>query len=86
MTKLTAPRASLRRSKERVMVEKAKAKNTVHNATSHAKNAADVAKGKVKATTGKVVGDRSMQVEGKMDVAKGRAKQVGQKAKETFKK
>jgi uncharacterized protein YjbJ (UPF0337 family) len=68
------------------MVDKKKVTKSVGTATTHAKNAAEVAKGKVKATTGKVVGDRRLQAEGKIDEAKGRVKQAGQKVKETLKK
>jgi uncharacterized protein YjbJ (UPF0337 family) len=68
------------------MVDKSKVKKSVDKATHHTKNAAEVAKGKVKSTTGKVVGDRRLQAEGKMDEVKGRAKQAGQKVKETLKK
>jgi uncharacterized protein YjbJ (UPF0337 family) len=68
------------------MVDKKKVTKSVGTATTHAKNAAEVAKGKVKATTGKVVGDHRLQAEGKIDEAKGRVKQAGQKVKESFKK
>jgi uncharacterized protein YjbJ (UPF0337 family) len=68
------------------MVDKAKVKKSVGKATTHTKNAAEVAKGKVKSTTGKVVGDRRPQAKGKIDEVKGRAKQAGQKVKETLKK
>jgi len=53
------------------MVDKAKVKKSVD---------------KVKSTTGKVVGDRRLQAGGKIDEVKGRAKQAGQKVKETLKK
>jgi uncharacterized protein YjbJ (UPF0337 family) len=68
------------------MVDKKKVQKSVGTATTHAKNAAQVAKGKVKSTTGKVVGDHRLQAEGKIDEAKGRVKQAGQKVKETLKK
>jgi uncharacterized protein YjbJ (UPF0337 family) len=68
------------------MIDKAKVKKSVGKARTHTKNAAEVAKGKVKSTTGKVVGDHRLQAEGKIDEVKGRAKQAGQKAKESFKK
>ena len=38
----------------------------------HIKGAADKAKGAVKDTAGKMMGDKKMQAEGKMDKAKGR--------------
>jgi uncharacterized protein YjbJ (UPF0337 family) len=69
-----------------IMVDKAKVKNSVGKATAHTKNAAGVAKGKVKSSAGKVVGDRRLQAEGKIDEVKGRAKQAGQKVKDTLKK
>jgi uncharacterized protein YjbJ (UPF0337 family) len=39
----------------------------------HLKGAADKAKGAIKDTAGKVMGDKKMQVEGKFDKAKGEA-------------
>jgi uncharacterized protein YjbJ (UPF0337 family) len=39
----------------------------------HIKGAADKAKGAVKDTAGKLMGDKGLQVEGKMDKAKGAA-------------
>jgi uncharacterized protein YjbJ (UPF0337 family) len=69
-----------------MMVDKKKAQKSVGTAAAHAKNAAEVAKGRLKSTTGKVVGDHRLQAEGKIDEAKGRVKQAGQKVKESFKK
>jgi uncharacterized protein YjbJ (UPF0337 family) len=39
----------------------------------HVKGAADKAKGAIKDTAGKVMGDKELQAEGKMDKAKGAA-------------
>lgn len=68
------------------MVDKKKVQKSAGTAVTHAKNAAEVAKGKVKSTTGKAVGDRRLQAEGKIDEAKGRVKQAGQNVKESLKK
>ena len=42
----------------------------------HVKGAADKAKGAIKDTAGKMMGDKKMQVEGKFDKAKGEAHNV----------
>jgi uncharacterized protein YjbJ (UPF0337 family) len=42
----------------------------------HIKGTAEKAKGVVKDTTGKVLGDKEMQAEGKMDKAKGEARKT----------
>ena len=42
----------------------------------HVKGAADRAKGAIKDTAGKMMGDKKMQVEGKFDKAKGEAHNV----------
>ena len=42
----------------------------------HVKGAADKAKGAVKDTAGKMMGDKKMQAEGKFDKAKGEAHNV----------
>jgi len=42
----------------------------------HIKGAADKAKGAIKETAGKVMGDKEMQAEGKMDKAKGEARKI----------
>ncbi|HEY1761914.1 MAG TPA: CsbD family protein [Acidimicrobiales bacterium] len=69
------------------MVEKStSAKRSVAKATAHAKNAAEVAKGRVKATAGKTTGNRRVQAEGKIEEIKGRAKQAGQRVKDTLEK
>ncbi|MGB8179787.1 MAG: CsbD family protein [Acidimicrobiales bacterium] len=68
------------------MVDNKKVKKSAGTAVTHAKNAAEVAKGKVKSSAGKVVGDHRLETEGKLDEAKGRVKQAGQKVSETFKK
>jgi len=39
----------------------------------HVKGAADKAKGAIKDTAGKIMGDKKLQTEGKMDKAKGSA-------------
>jgi uncharacterized protein YjbJ (UPF0337 family) len=65
------------------MVEKStSAKRSVEKATTHAKNATGVAKGRVKAAAGKTTGNRRLQAEGKIEEIKGRAKQAGQRVKE----
>ena len=67
------------------MVQKStSAKRSVAKATTHAKNAAGVAKGRVKAVAGKTTGNRRLQAEGKIEEIKGRAKQAGQRVKETL--
>ncbi|HWD94996.1 MAG TPA: CsbD family protein [Acidimicrobiales bacterium] len=67
------------------MVEKStNAKRTVAKATTHTKNAAEVAKGRVKAAAGKTTGNRRLQAEGKLDEIKGRAKKAGQRVKESL--
>jgi uncharacterized protein YjbJ (UPF0337 family) len=43
-------------------------------------------KGKVKETTGKAVGNESMEAEGKVDQVKGNLQQAGEKVKDAFKK
>ncbi len=42
----------------------------------HIKGAADKAKGAVKDAAGKLMGDKSLQAEGKMDKAKGAAREA----------
>jgi uncharacterized protein YjbJ (UPF0337 family) len=51
-----------------------------------AKNTAQAAKGKTKATAGKVFGDRSTQVEGGAEKRKASLKQAGEKLKDTVRK
>lgn len=46
------------------------------------KNAGESAKGKAKEGMGKAVGNESMEVEGKVDKAKGNVKQAGEKLKD----
>ena len=48
-------------------------------------NAADKAKGKVKETAGKAVGNERLTAEGRADQAKGDAKQAVEKAKDALK-
>jgi uncharacterized protein YjbJ (UPF0337 family) len=70
---------------ERMMVQKStSAKRSLARATTHAKNAAGVAKGRVTAAAGKTTGNRRLQAEGKIEETKGRAQQAGQRVKETL--
>jgi uncharacterized protein YjbJ (UPF0337 family) len=50
-----------------------------------AKNRAQIAKGKVKATVGKAAGDDQLKNEGDADQMKGNLKQAGEKVKDAFK-
>lgn len=68
------------------MIDKKTAGKTLGTAANDAKNAAAAAKGKIKATTGRVVGNYRLQAEGKIGEAKGRIMQTGQKVKESLKK
>jgi uncharacterized protein YjbJ (UPF0337 family) len=68
------------------VVDNKEVRKTAATAATHAKNAAEVAKGKVKSSAGKVVGNHRLETEGKLDEAKGRVKQAGQKVSETLKK
>lgn len=68
------------------MVDKKKIQKTTKNTTAHVKNAAQVAKGQAKVTSGKALGDRKLETKGQLDKAKGRAKQAGQSVKESIKK
>jgi uncharacterized protein YjbJ (UPF0337 family) len=52
----------------------------------HVKGAADKAKGAIKDAAGKVMGDKRMQAEGKMDKAKGAAHSAVGDAKDAGKK
>ncbi|MGH3902081.1 MAG: CsbD family protein [Pseudonocardiaceae bacterium] len=49
------------------------------------KNTADVLKGKAKEAAGKVTGNESLEVEGKLEQGKGDLKQVGEKIKDAGK-
>ena len=51
----------------------------------HVKGAADKAKGAMKDTAGKIMGDKKLQAEGKMDKAKGEARQGLGDAKDAVK-
>ena len=51
-----------------------------------AKNAAQIAKGKVKEATGKHLGNEDLEAEGQLDQVKGNLKQAGEKVKDAFKK
>jgi uncharacterized protein YjbJ (UPF0337 family) len=50
-----------------------------------AKNKGEQIKGKVKETTGKAVGNESLEAEGKADQVSGNLKQAGEKVKDAFK-
>jgi uncharacterized protein YjbJ (UPF0337 family) len=50
------------------------------------KNAAQIAKGKIKTTTGQATGDGQLEVDGEADQMKGNLKQAGEKVKDAFKK
>jgi uncharacterized protein YjbJ (UPF0337 family) len=50
-----------------------------------AKNTAQNAKGKIKETAGKAVGNDRLRAKGKNDQAKGNVKQAGEKLKDTLK-
>lgn len=50
-----------------------------------ARNLAQVAKGKVKETTGKSVGNEQLEAEGNIDQVKGNLKQAGEKVKDALK-
>lgn len=52
----------------------------------HAKSAADKASGAVKETVGKLTGDKKLETEGKMEQAKGQAREYVGDAKEAAKK
>ncbi|MDH6580472.1 CsbD family protein [Kitasatospora sp. MAP5-34] len=49
------------------------------------RNVAERAKGKVKETAGKAVGNKRLTAEGKADQVSGDAKQAGEKIKDVFK-
>jgi uncharacterized protein YjbJ (UPF0337 family) len=59
-------------------------KRSVTTARAHAKNAAQVTKGRVLAAAGKTTGNRRLQVEGKIDELKGRAMQTSQRLRESL--
>jgi uncharacterized protein YjbJ (UPF0337 family) len=50
-----------------------------------AKNKGEQIKGKVKETTGKAVGNESLEAEGKADQVSGNLTQAGEKVKDAFK-
>jgi uncharacterized protein YjbJ (UPF0337 family) len=66
------------------MVESNRTKKTVAKAATHAKHSAEVAKGKVKTAAGKATGNKTLEVKGQLDRVKGRAKQAGQRIKESL--
>jgi uncharacterized protein YjbJ (UPF0337 family) len=51
----------------------------------HIKGMADKAKGSMKDAAGKLMGDKKLQAEGKMDTAKGEAREALGDAKDRFK-
>ncbi|MFJ9821399.1 CsbD family protein [Streptomyces sp. NPDC101151] len=50
-----------------------------------AKAKAEQAKGKIKETTGRAVGNESLEAEGRMEGARGDARQAKEKTKDVFK-
>lgn len=50
------------------------------------KNLAQIAKGKIKERAGRATGDEHLKADGEIDQMKGHLKQVGEKAKDAFKK
>jgi uncharacterized protein YjbJ (UPF0337 family) len=56
------------------------------SATDKAKDKVQTAKGRVKEATGKALGDRSLEAEGKGDKVVGNVKQAGEKLKDAVKK
>jgi uncharacterized protein YjbJ (UPF0337 family) len=61
-------------------------KGTAVSAANKAKDQAQAAKGKVKKTTGKAVGNPVLEGKGKADQAKGNLKQAGEKVRDAGKK
>ena len=51
-----------------------------------AKNATQILKGKIKAATGKKLGNQKLEAEGQSDQVKGNLKQAGEKVKDAFRK
>jgi uncharacterized protein YjbJ (UPF0337 family) len=51
-----------------------------------AKNKAQIAKGKLKETVGRMTGDQQLESEGDVDQMKGNVKQAGEKVKDAFTK
>jgi uncharacterized protein YjbJ (UPF0337 family) len=70
--------------KEEEMATSKGAKRTISEQTTHVKNAAATTKGKVKAATGKALGNRKLQAKGKLEEVKGKTKQAGQRVKESL--
>ena len=70
--------------KEDKVVESKGTKRTASNSKAHVKNAAETTKGKVKAATGKALGNRKLQAKGKLEEVKGKTKQAGQRVKESL--
>jgi uncharacterized protein YjbJ (UPF0337 family) len=66
------------------MAEPRTTKRTTSEKKTHVKNDAETTKGKVKAATGKALGNRKLQAKGKLEEVKGKAKQAGQRVKESL--
>lgn len=66
------------------MTEVKKMKKSARDTMTHAKNAAVVAKGTAKSATGKAVGNRKLRAKGELEKVKGKAKQAGQRVKESM--
>jgi uncharacterized protein YjbJ (UPF0337 family) len=66
------------------MAESKRSNTSASDTAAHVKNAAEVAKGKVKSATGKTLGNKKLHAEGQVDKIKGKAKQAGQAVKETL--
>jgi uncharacterized protein YjbJ (UPF0337 family) len=66
------------------MVEKKEVKKAASRATTQVKNAAHVAKGTVKESTGRALGDRKLQAKGTIEKTIGKVKQTGERAKKTL--
>ncbi|MFI9237574.1 CsbD family protein [Streptomyces cinnamoneus] len=56
------------------------------SAKNKAKAKAEQAKGQIKETTGKATGDRSLEVEGRADKAKGDVREAAEKGKDALKR
>jgi uncharacterized protein YjbJ (UPF0337 family) len=66
------------------MSENNRTRKVANDATTRAKNAAQVTKGQIKVKAGKLLGDRGLETQGKLDTAKGRVKQVGHQIKKAI--
>ena len=63
------------------MVAKKDAKRSVDDAKANAKALAKVAEGKIKTAAGKVAAKRKLELNGRLDTAKGAARKAGQRIK-----